>query len=48
MKLVMSSAERRLLFLSLALLFVYFERVQIADFLSGLYDGAGGQPSQAH
>ena len=47
MKLLIAPAQKRLLLLSLALLFVYFERVHISDFLSGLYDGAGGQASQA-
>ena len=46
MQLVLNTAEKRRVVLLAALLFVYFERGQIADFLRGFFDGVSGVASE--
>jgi len=46
MQLVMNTAEKRRVLLLAALLVVYFERVQIADFIRGFYAGYSGVVSE--
>jgi hypothetical protein len=46
MQLVMTSVEKRRALLLLVLLFVFFERNNIADFFHGFYDGLSGVDSR--
>jgi hypothetical protein len=46
MQLVMNTAEKRRVLLLAVLLVVYFERVQIADFMRGFFDGYSGVTSE--
>ena len=47
MKIAITASDRRFLVLLLMFWFVWSQAAHIGDFFAGLYDGAGGLPSQS-